>query len=466
MRNVIFTLLLMVGFGLTVNAQTLASFEDGAGDLFALSDYGTSGDPYWYDSNLFVEGGTPQVAPNPSVGGINTSAKVLLAVNVPTADWWGNFAVIGGSEGIDITDANRYLHFQIYRQAQPCEFRIVGVTPSQDFIDLYTGKVANDGVWESVVVDLGNAFKDKQIQYFRLILSCNWNDPRAQSDATTYAFDNFALSDSPIPPDVTLVDGNGLFVGFEDTSELDRWIHEIDVLNPTSSQEIIDNPFTTSTVDAAGKVLQYNKGADASWWQGARFDFNGLMPVGGDNPQYLHVLVYVPGAILEGDMSGIDIQLCAKDHMGKENNQVFIVWDDEVDEWKDLVLEITNIAYLKEVTVRFDQRKEGDDYINSPAFTYYIDAIAFNNDEDPRTEISTGIQKPVSSSFARITHSSDAIKIAVDKEATVAVYDVLGRVVKSVHSIGAIELPVTKGIYIVNITAVSGEKQVTKVLVK
>lgn len=459
------TLLVLTGFGLTMNAQSLATFEDGANDVLIFSDYATSGDPYWFDSGLFVEGGLPQVGANPSKGGINTSDKCLLAINVANANWWGNFCVLGTSTPVTITENNRYLHIKVYRSIQPKNFRI-GFNDREEANEVFQGTVPNDGQWEAVVCDLGAKFMGQQLQYLHFIFSTNWSDPRDGWGVATYGFDDIALSNSPIPPSITLVDGNGLSIGFESQSETDQWVDDIDVLNESNTYSIIDNPFTTSQLNGGGKVFQFNKSADASWWQGARFNFNGIMEVGGDYPNYIHVLVYIPSAALQAEDMGIEVQLCAKDHLGNENTEIFTVWDTEVDGWVDLVMEITQLNYLKELTVRYDLRKDDEDnYINSPAGIYYLDEIVFNKDANPRA-IEASVPVTGAASFARIKMLDGAIDISTEKTAAIALYNVAGQLVHTVNAVNNTVIPVNKGVYIVEIVAAGGEKQIEKVLVK
>lgn len=87
MRKLLLLSLFFVSAGFFLNAQTLATFENLEEDVLLFSDYGTSGDPYWFDDGRFVEGGVPQVTDNPSKSGINTSDRCLVAINVADADW-------------------------------------------------------------------------------------------------------------------------------------------------------------------------------------------------------------------------------------------------------------------------------------------------------------------------------------------------------------------------------------------
>jgi hypothetical protein len=465
MKN-ISTLLFCLAFAWTTNAQTLATFENVENDNLYLSDYGASGDPFWYDNALFIDGGLPQIGDNPSKSGNNTSDKCLLAINIANADWWGNFAVLGLKNPVTITEANRYLHVKVYRSIQPKNFRL-GFNDREEAGEVFQGTVTNDATWENLVCDLGTKFMGETLEYLHIIWSTNWSDPREGWDAATYAFDDFTLSDNPLPPGIELVDGSALKIGYESQAEIDQWVQEFDLQNADNTAAIINNPFTNSEVNAGGKILQFNKSDQASWWQGYRINFKGIMAAGDDNPNYLHALVYVPAGVLEDGMMGVDVQLCAKDHMGNENAEVFTVWDDEVDEWIDLVMDINKIEYLKEVTVRYDLRKDAEDnYVNSPANTFYLDEIVFNKDGEPRTYIEAGIKETRSLPFATVTATAGAIKIASAKNAAIRLYNAQGKRIHSANVNGTVTLPVEKGIYIVKLNAPNGEQQIDKLLVK
>jgi hypothetical protein len=444
-----------------MNAQMLATFEDGANDLMAI-------DPtFWYMPEVFVDGGAPQIGSNTDKSGLNKSDKCFLAVNVANADWWGNFISLKLVNPITVTESNRYLRFMAYRSIQPKNFRI-GINGREDANSVYQNKLKNDGAWEGVVADLGTKFMGQEIKDIEIVFSNNWDDPRTGWGVGTYMFDNFELSNTPIPPGINVMDGNGLSIGFENQAETDKWVNTIDMINAANNYKIIDNPFTSSVVDNGGKIFQFDKSDQASWWQGARFDFTGIMPVGNGNPNQLHVMVYIPAKVL-GDLPSIDIQLCAKDHMGNENTQIFTVWDDQVDEWMDLVMQIDKITYLKEVTVRFDVRRNADDtgWINSPANTFYLDAIAFDNDPNPRAKIITGLPEVLlNNTLANIRTLSKAIQVDVNQKAGVQVYNVLGGLVKSISLDGSATINLETGIYIVKIASATGQKQISKVLVK
>ncbi|MDR0505353.1 MAG: hypothetical protein LBH32_00835, partial [Dysgonamonadaceae bacterium] len=79
MKNLFFTLFLL-SLVLGLQAQTLATFEDGASDLAVFSTNDVDGGGFWFDAERFIEGGAPQIGSNPAKGGINTSDKCLMAV--------------------------------------------------------------------------------------------------------------------------------------------------------------------------------------------------------------------------------------------------------------------------------------------------------------------------------------------------------------------------------------------------
>ena len=465
MRKLVFISLFLLSLVGKPQAQTLATFEDGASDALFLCDYGGCGDPFWYDDSCFTPSGKPQIGANPSKSGINTSDKVVFCTMVANKDWWGGYFALKLNSPIMITNANRYLHLMVYRSTQSKTFRIsVNDKDCQESSEVYQGKLANDATWENIVVDLGAKFLGQALDFFKIAPSCNWDDDKTCL-AGTYAFDNFALSNSSLPPDINLLDGNNLHVGFENQAETDEWVKEIDMINPSNSYSIVDNPFTASAVNSGGKVLKFNKSADASWWQGCRFNFNGIMPVGGSsNPQYLHIMVYVPSSALDGRM-GVDVQLCAKDHMGNENAELFTIWDDETDEWMDLVMEVNKIEYMKELTVRYDLRKSGEEHINSPANTYYLDDIVFNKSDEPREKINTAIQPINVSSLSRVSASNGIISVNANTKLVVQVYNVAGGLIQSVQCLNNAEIQVEKGVYIVHLTD-GVNRQIVKALVK
>ena len=452
----LFTLcILALIFCSVVQAQMLATFEDGADDKLIKGG--------WCEVDRFVV--EPGIGENAAKGGLNTSDRCFLAVAVENADWWGQFGFLEFINPVMITENNRYLKFLAYRSHQAKDFRIcVGNDPEKD--EVFYGKLTANATWEGVVVDLGN-YVGEEISCITIVYSANWSDPR-QVPLSTYMFDNFELSDNTIPPGQTEVDGSTMQLNFESEQDSIDWVAEYDLIVEQNNYKIIDNPFTTSTINAGGKVVEFYKSDQASWWQGFRVVFNDGLIVRENN--YLHVMVYVPSTVLQNGEYSIDVQLCTKDFILNENTEAFTVWDDEMDEWIDLVLPITEIAHLKEITVRFDIRKDGTgedaEWINSPANTYYIDAIAFNSNENPRTIISSGLNNTQLENDITVIGGEGFIKINSKQAVAAQVFNVAGTMVKQISATDSQEISLDKGLYIVKVQTLDGNSKGFKALVK
>jgi len=68
--------------------------------------------------------------------------------------------------------------------------------------------------------------------------------------------------------------------------------------------------------------------------------------------------------------------------------------------------------------------------------------------------------------FAGVITLPETIQVNANQNVNVQVYDLLGSLIKSTPAIGTTNITVGRGIYIVNVTSASGQKYVTKVLVK
>lgn len=458
-KLITFCIMALLCLGYSTKAQVLATFEDTNADQLSL---GTK----WHEPTLFTV--EPCIGDNPSKSGLNTSDKCFLAVNVANADWWGNFGELTFKTPVTITESNRYLKFLVYRSIQPKNFRIcVNENGNQEHeagFSVYEGSVSDDATWVGVVADLGTNWMGKTLTDITFIFSCNWSDPRSGWGVGTYAFDNFELSDNPIPTGVTVVDPTGFNINFQDQTAINKWVEKFDTLNVNNTYKIVDNPFTTSTVNGGGKAVEFYKSDLASWWQGFRTIFNGTLELN-DNTKYLHTMVYVPFSALAG-RDGVDVQLCAKDHTGTENNYTETVWDDQVDDWVDIVMELNDISYLKELTVRFDvQTDDAGNYINSPANTYYVDEITLNDSPDPRFEI-TGT-KVVKSNNVHVYSTNGFIHIAdvSSPVSSVSIYNSIGALVSTATMHNSIDIAVSPGLYVVSVIS-NGENKVNKIIVK
>lgn len=202
---------------LAVNAQTtlLADFEDGsAGKLKINKDY---------QGSLFSV--KPRVMDNPLKAGVNTSEKCVGATNVADADWWKNFLILDLQEPVVISDANRILTFMAYRSIQPKEMRI-GFNTSEESGQLYLGKLATDGAWERISIDMA-AFAGQTLKSIYIVLSCNWSDPRSGWGEATYCFDDFYLgAGEALPPATISINADHTIQTIQDFGASDCWTAE------------------------------------------------------------------------------------------------------------------------------------------------------------------------------------------------------------------------------------------------
>lgn len=454
MKKLFTTCAVALGLCSGANAQMLATFEDGFDNQLELSDE-------WYEQSLFIV--QPEIGTNDVKEGLNTSDKCFKAVNVADADWWGNFYALKLKQPVTITESNRYLKFLAYRSEQPKLF-VVEASEGGDFVEIYRGKLKTDGSWQGVVVDVGSAFMNKEVQKFRIIFSANWDDPRTGWGAITYMFDDFQLSDNPLTPGLTPVtDLSDFNIGFESQEVLDKWVAKIDMQNETNSYEIVDNPFTESTVNPGGKVFRFNKSEEASWWQGPMLYLENVLELSPDY-KYLHVLVNAPESALN-DLGEMVVQICVKDHLGKEHTESILIYDDEVGKWMDLVTEIVGISYVQQIEVRFDLRKdEAGEYIVAPANTFYFDEVTINNDVDPRLEIVNSMNNDLLN-VTGIYGGKGNIRIEGINGSNIKIYNTLGTLMNETTLSGEANIPVSNGMYIVEVES-EGKRSATKVMVK
>jgi hypothetical protein len=440
-----------------VNAQKLASFENPENDLLEIGEKE-------YMAEIFVL--APAIADNDVKAGLNTTNRVFKAVNVADADWWGNFGSLKFKTPMLITENNRYLKFLAYRSIQPKEFRITintgGAYEHEQDWQAYYGKLSEDGVWQGVVVDLGN-WIGQEITSMVFVFSTNWYDPRTGWGVATYMFDEFELSDNPLPTGVTeRIDLSGFNINFENTTVTNEWITQFDMLNEANSYEIVDNP-ETEGANRTPQAVKFDKSGEASWWQGFRMVFNGALKVSADN-KYLHVMVKVPTEVFEeiaaDEREYVDVQLCAKDFSGREENYVETIWDDQF-EWMDIVMPLNSLTHVSELTVRFDILKDinTDEWINSPANTFYLDEITINDSPDPRTNIEAGI-KINELPEVRIYSSANGIAVSGLEKGSLKVYSVVGVLVASAEVTGKTAISLPKGLYIAKAESESKTKLV------
>jgi hypothetical protein len=259
-----------------------------------------------------------------------------------------------------------------------------------------------------------------------------------------------------------------IFVG--NTTSYNKWVGTLDTQHAENTTDIVANPFTTQmeTLNSAS-IMQFNKSANASWWQGARFVLTGTLPVGvAGASSYLHVMVNIPEMDVTKDY--YVVQLNVKDFSGKQldSGDAIKYWTDDKGKWIDCVLDVTSLGYVSELSVRFDVRRDdADAYINSPAGVFYLDAIAINGSEEPRAVVDAPTRVVnINKDNTRIFTANRNIVVEGDV-ASIEVYNILGGLVqKNMVNSSRTEIPIYKGgIYLVRTVSKNRNVYTSKVIV-
>jgi|GEM_PF-1624127 len=429
------------------------------------------------DGGRYVNFGTAdapaftEVSNNPDKTGLNKSDKALHMSALKGNSWWPNFLIMKLIDPITVTEETRYLHMYLYRENLNKGFSLYltdGTLPEDvdkgtKRFDMQLSKAAT---WEDVVVDLKWFIDNAQpLTAVSFLVDQNWGGD-AESP-TNYYFDEIALSSSNLPRGINiLADKEMLF--FPGNSTYTKWVGSLDLQNTGNTSEIVANPFTTEmAVLNSAQIMKFNKSADASWWQGGpRFVLNGTLQVGADGASsYLHVMVNIPE--MEAGKDYYVVQLNAKDFSGKQidSGDAIKYWADDKGKWIDCVLDVTSLGYVSELQVRFDVRKDDKDaYINSPAGTFYLDAVAINGNADPRTVVTriASINKDNTK-----VYSWDHNILVEGNVSTIEVYNLLGSLVKKVTANASrTEIPVYKsGVYLVKTISTNKNIFTSKVIV-
>jgi len=414
-----------------------------------------------------------EVTSNPDKTGLNKSDKALHMSSLKGHSWWPDFVIMSLTTPETITEANRYLHVYLYRENLNKGFSLyMGDGSLLEDVDKGTKRFDMDlhkaATWEDVVVDLKWFIDNAQpITAISFLMDRNWGGDA--EPATNYYFDEIALSSSNLPRGINiLADKEMLFFPGNNTSYT-KWVGSLDLQNNANTSEIVANPFTTQTdVLNSASIMKFNKSADASWWQGGtRFVLNGTLQVGADGASsYLHVMVNIPE--METGKDYYVVQLNAKDFSGKQidSGDAIKYWADDKGKWIDCVLDVTSLGYVSELSVRFDVRKDDTDaYINSPAGTFYLDAVAINGNADPRTVVTriASINKDNTK-----VYSWDHNILVEGNVTSIEVYSLTGSLVKKVPANGLrTEIPVSQnGVYLVRTVSTNRNVFTSKVIVK
>ncbi len=232
-------------WGLSLNAQILATFEEDHTDLLIQSDE-------WFDSALFIA--PPAIYANPDTTGINSSAKCFGATNVADADWWGNFACLNLDTSMIISSSNRFLSFMVYRTIQPKELRM-GFNGREESDAIYFGKATENATWEKVSIDLFPEYEGKELDQIWIIFSCNWYDPRTGWGEASYYFDNFELTGSSEISVSVVIDPGKSFQEIEGFGASDCWTGNFIGQWSDSTRQFVADKLFSQEFDDKGKPV-------------------------------------------------------------------------------------------------------------------------------------------------------------------------------------------------------------------
>ena len=489
----IFMSSLMLAFCLanvySIDDLVISSFEVSATNEVGVTILTT--DASGFIGSNFLE--KPSVIDNPNPTGINTSAKCVNQVLKGTARRWGGITYLDFSTPITpaMMLARKYMKIMVWREKNPNNFRISfskvedalrGVNWN-DGTNAYTAKLPKDGEWVDVVVDLskvvtstvgggGGTFKwmDQNLRSIGL-----QNIENAATDlgyTVKVMYDNLVLSDNPMPRGATIFNRSDIKFGFENfISEKTFWLEKdsISAQSTTNSFEVIDNPVKT-TENSTTKVMKFNKSATCNWWEGGpKFTFDGLIPVGGSNPSFLHTMIYIPTGTTTTTVP-ITVQINTTDWSGNANQIEYDEYIFDTDKWVDIVLDVTTkLTHLKQLAIRFDIQKNAaaTDWIKTPAAMYYIDGIELTASADPRTklvEYTTGVFSPKveKNSLMKVSCSNQTIKLFAKSAIAVNVYNTNGQLVTKKQIVGGSNMEIglkVKGIYCIQAIDSNGNKE-------
>lgn len=418
----------------------------------------------WYVD--FGDGKFTSFVDNPETAGINKTAKSLYMATTTGIDWWGNFLNFRLGSPIRVTEDTRYLHMYHYREILNDGWSI-SLNANEPLQDADKGKLRFDGnnsaagKWEDIVVDLkylidNNITLDKMC----IIVDKDWYGDR-NNPATKYYFDEVVLSNDPLQRGVTILEGTDL-LSCQDQWQVDQL--KFDTQNATNTYEIIDNPFTTSEVNAAGKVLKFNKSGEASWWQGMKVSFPGIHMIKYGEKQFLHVMVRTDTVC--------NIQLHVVDNADVEHTEMFVYPKEDVDgDWFDLVWDLSSYTAIKAITVRFDVRLDASqNWINgTPARTFYMDEVVLDANPDQREMIS-GIGNNLLDNKALSIYSVErTVYFSLPNANRVRIYDLTGRTIvakelSETTGWNSVRVPDT-GFYILRVGTREGSTSTAKIYV-
>jgi len=436
----------------------------------------------WITAGSYVNFGTAaaptytEVTDNPDKTGLDNTAKALHLTSLVGHSWWGDFLDLILTNPITITPDNRYLHFYHYRENLNQGFSVSVNIVDNANADADKGtkrfdmQLTTAGKWEDVVVDL-KWFLDNNVPItsFCVLMDTNWGG--GAEPVTNYYLDEISLTNSSLPRGINLLPDTEMSLFYGIPASYTKWVQTLDLQNAENKDSIIANPFTTQmSVLNSPKVLEFNKSADAAWWQGVRTVLPGVFQVNNGDEYYLHVMVNIP--TMDPNQDPYVVQLNAKDFSGNQldSGDGLKYWSTDAGNWVDMVLDVTTLSYIQEFSVRFDVRWDAsDNQINSPAGTFYMDAASIDTNPDQRTVVTapTAVITPKASGL-KIYSANRNIVVEGNDVASVEVYNLLGKTLSNVTTTQfKTVIPVNQsGVFLVKTVSVNGNISNSKVIIK
>ena len=388
------------------------------------------------------EAGSPTVTPlygaefsvvaNPNTTG--NSSAFCGQISRTSTDWWEmvNFAV----NFTVLPNTSQYVHILVNYPIQPALSIQLNNNGQIDQSNAYT----NIGQWQDIVFEIQGGTDGVTVTSLSMM-----TDRNSALVTDTYGYmDNVILNNEPLPNGASFLTGNNLY-DFEPGT-----VNNITgVSTYSSANDIITypiaNPFTTG-INNTANCLKRTAVDPSQWWSG--FEFTFLNPVLVDaTHKYIHFMVTAPydgQTILYNVKQGGSYVLTEQPYAVSTANT-----------WEDVVIDVSALTYISGFRI------ELGDPNGTLAGDYYADQIWIDGDPNPRTNVTTGIQKLTENSKVFASGKNICIENG-SSDTYVEIYNFKGQRVLGKNINSAETIPMNySGLYLVKIGT-----QTTKVLVK
>ena len=412
------------GESLTTNLALNIDFENGAfySTTPANSTYGG------LDAIL-------DICPNPSVGGLNTTAKCAYSVK----------NIAGGqdlSAEFNIPPVNivgtKYLHVLVFK---PSHSKMnIGLrkntNPDGANVNIYYAAskyyVSTEGDWADAVFEIKGTGKLVDRISFN-IDNCIPTGRFTQN--TNLYFDEIVLNDDPQPRGVTSAfraSKNTLPENFEgESSIIDplyfsqtyNWSTDANTLNwGQALEQVVDNP-APDAINGTTKVLKINRKMDASYYSRISMLLGSTVPATDAN-RYLHIMVNKPS---DGELAV---------HFWDINN-VEAAWVRPIvnyitGEWQDMVFEVPTTFTGDINRIDFNPHTTGA----TADMNVYIDEIEFSASSDPRYILSA-VHNQLELTAKIFSSNGKLVVDGIHEGAQVTIFNSIGKVISQGKASGA-----------------------------